>query len=96
MNMQLKSVTLTSIDKIKRHEMSQLGVVCKRGGEEWRSKASNDVGFKAVWEEEVCSISYKEVKNLVFIEIRDALKPVSKALAECNCTVEHLMAMPDG
>jgi len=94
--MLLKSVTLTSIDKIKRHETSQLGVVCKRGGDEWRSNASDEVGFKATWENEICSIPYKEIKNLVFIEIRDALKPVSKTLAECNCTVENLMAMTDG
>jgi hypothetical protein len=43
--MMLVSVNLKLVEKIRRHENDTLYVVCKRGGDEWRSKPAEMAGL---------------------------------------------------
>lgn len=96
LKMILVSVNLKLVEKIKRHENSTLYVVCKRGSEEWRSKPSENAGFQPIWSMQQCAMSYKELKNLIYIEVKDRDQPIAKALGECNASVEHLINQPEG
>lgn len=91
LKMMLVEVNLKLVEKLKKHETANLYVVCKRGGEEWRSKASEIPGLQTTWKMQMCTLTYKELKNLVYIEIKDRDKPIAKALGECNASIEHFL-----
>jgi hypothetical protein len=96
LKLMLISAKLKGIEKIKRHEGATLYVVCKRGSEEWRSKPAEVPGFEPTWKMQQCSLSYKETKNLIYIEIKDKDKPAARSLAECNAPISHFLEQPAG
>ena len=96
LKLMLISAQIKGIEKIKRHEGATLYVVCKRGSEEWRSKPAEVAGFDPTWKMQQCVLTYKETKNLIYIEIKDKDKPAARALAECNAPISHFLEQPEG
>jgi len=76
--MLLVSADFTLTSSLSKQANTTFYVVCKIKSAEWRSKPSDREGLQPTWTHQQLQLEYKEVFNIMTIEVRDREKPEGK------------------